>query len=76
MTQTSQGRSKEEIAVGLLQVCSDALMDSALTDEAAMIKDEILKGYEGAVPDAVKQVAGEVESKSQRIASTPSIRQL
>lgn len=76
MTQTSQGRSKEEIAIGLLQVCSDALIDSALTDEAEMIRDEIVKGYEDTAPESVKQMASEVESKNKRIASTPSIRQL
>ena len=76
MTQTSRGRNKEEIAIGLLQVCSDALIDSALTDKAEMIEDEILKGYEGAFPQSVKRMAGEMKSKVERITSTPSIRQL
>ncbi|KAK0660477.1 hypothetical protein QBC41DRAFT_350919 [Cercophora samala] len=66
---------KKEYAFGLLQICQSAAgVDSALLDETAMVKNEIVNEYGGAMPANVQAAAAAVDEKMKLLAGTTSIR--
>lgn len=67
--------SKKEFALGLLEICRDSLIDQALIDEAAMVKDEVIKEYgAGEAPEEVTEMATETEERMGMIGAVLSIR--
>lgn len=66
--------TKKEFATGLLEICSDCLMDARLTDEAEMVRDEIVKEYGGEVPGEIAEAAATVSERVQLIGTIPSIK--
>ncbi|KAJ4383712.1 hypothetical protein N0V85_008466 [Neurospora sp. IMI 360204] len=66
--------SKKEFALGLLEISRDSLMDQALVHEASMVKDEVMNGYGGAVPDEVQEMASKTSERMEIIVTVPSIR--
>ncbi|KAK3956861.1 hypothetical protein QBC32DRAFT_201877 [Pseudoneurospora amorphoporcata] len=66
--------SKKEFAVGLLEICKDSLMDQALLDEAALVKDEVMNEYGGAIPEEVQEMAAETSERMSLVVAVPSIR--
>ncbi|KAM0228289.1 hypothetical protein ACHAPO_010833 [Fusarium lateritium] len=67
--------SKKDLTERLLRICSEALMDQALEDEARLVRDEVVNEYGGPLPSAVEEVAAEVTQKINTFSSLPSLRQ-
>ncbi|KAH7309275.1 hypothetical protein BKA65DRAFT_414651 [Rhexocercosporidium sp. MPI-PUGE-AT-0058] len=67
---------KDEFVAGLLEMCSDALIDARLTDEVQMIKGEIFEEYGGPIPDEIAEAGYAVEEKLRVLSTLPSIKAL
>ena len=66
--------TKKEFAEALLEMCSDALIDSRLIDEVQMIKGEIFNEWGGDVPAEIYEAGEMINGKIELLADIPSIK--
>ena len=67
--------SKKEFGVSLLQICSDALIDSQLCREVQNIKDDIFNEWGGDMPQEIEEAGKEVANKLEFVRNIPSIKE-
>ncbi|KAK0646897.1 hypothetical protein B0T16DRAFT_391251 [Cercophora newfieldiana] len=73
LQECSDGFSKDEYAMALLEICRKVLIDPALGDEVRIIRNEIVNGYGGNIPVRIKGVVDVVDDLMKAMFSAPSI---
>lgn len=66
--------TKKEFGEALLEMCSDALIDSHLIDEVQMITSEVIKEWGANMPNEIAEAGNAIDGKIKLLGGIPNIQ--